>query len=268
MNGQLGLAFGARGSGGKNAFKAHYEPGKVVINLTKRTGAGSLGHEWWHAVDNYFSRMRSFADGFMTDSSDVRAAASGSKYFPRGEGVRAEMIEAFGAVMRAIGSTGLRARAKLLDERRSSDYWSTDVELSARAFESYLIAKLQDQNASNDYLANVVSPKVWETAAQAGFKLDEAYPYPSIDEMAAIRSGFDHFFDQVQTTETEQGVAMFSRTDQPVVTKPTAIQLRKAMVQRTVDQLSSAWVNRPSITVVDSMADPLVPQKVACQAFQ
>lgn len=262
LNGQLGLAFGARGSGGKNAFKAHYEPGKVVINLTKRTGAGSLGHEWWHAVDNYFSRMRSFADGFMTDSSDVRAAASGSKYFPRGEGVRAEMIEAFGAVMRAIGSTGLRARAKLLDERRSSDYWSTDVELSARAFESYLIAKLQDQNASNDYLANVVSPKVWETAAQAGFKLDEAYPYPSIDEMAAIRSGFDHFFDQVQTTETEQGVAMFSRTDQPVVTKPTAIQLRKAMVQRTVDQLSSAWVNRPSITVVDSMADPLVPQKV------
>lgn len=262
LNGQLGLAFGARGSGGKNAFKAHYEPGKVVINLTKRTGAGSLGHEWWHAVDNYFSRMRSFADGFMTDSSDVRAAASGSKYFPRGEGVRAEMIEAFGAVMRAIGRTGLRARAKLLDERRSSDYWSTDVELSARAFESYLIAKLQDQNASNDYLANVVSPKVWETAAQAGFKLDEAYPYPTIDEMAAIRSGFDHFFDQVQTTETEQGVAMFSRTDQPVVNKPTAIQLRKAMVQRTVDQLSSAWVNRPSITVVDSMADPLVPQKV------
>src|SRR3546814_1400786 len=56
LNGELGLAFGARGKGGKNAAVAHYEPGNVVINLTKRGGAGSLAHEWWHALDNYFSR--------------------------------------------------------------------------------------------------------------------------------------------------------------------------------------------------------------------
>ena len=35
LNGSLGLAFGARGRGGKNAPLAHYEPVKVVINLTK-----------------------------------------------------------------------------------------------------------------------------------------------------------------------------------------------------------------------------------------
>ena len=36
LNGKLGIAFGARGSGGKFPAKAHYEPGKVVINLTKQ----------------------------------------------------------------------------------------------------------------------------------------------------------------------------------------------------------------------------------------
>ena len=54
LNGSLGLAFGSRERGGKNAPLAHYEPVKVVINLTKKNGAGSIAHEWFHALDNYF----------------------------------------------------------------------------------------------------------------------------------------------------------------------------------------------------------------------
>lgn len=56
LNCSLGLAFGSRGRGGKNTPLAHYEPVKVVINLTKRNGSGSLGHEWFHCLDNYFGR--------------------------------------------------------------------------------------------------------------------------------------------------------------------------------------------------------------------
>ncbi len=51
LDGKLGLAFGARGSG---KAAAHYEPGKLVINLTKTSGAGSLAHEWGHALDHHF----------------------------------------------------------------------------------------------------------------------------------------------------------------------------------------------------------------------
>lgn len=54
LGGELGIAFGARGSG--NAL-AHYEPSKIVINLTKMKGAGSLAHEWAHALDDYFGRL-------------------------------------------------------------------------------------------------------------------------------------------------------------------------------------------------------------------
>lgn len=262
LNGELGLSFGARGFGGKNPVAAHYERGKVVINLTKKSGAGSLGHEWWHAVDNYFSRMRSSASGYMTESSDVNAAAKGYKYFPRGEGVRPAMIEAFGAVMRSINSTALRARSAKLDERRTKDYWSTDVELSARAFESYLIAKLEDQNASNDYLANVVDEQFWEAQAALGMRLEGSYPYAKAGEVPAIRAAFDHFFNTVETKETDKGVAMFSRTERPAVSNTTAVQMRRAMVQRTVGSLTQGWSQSPRITVVDSMNDPRVPEAV------
>lgn len=55
LNGTLGLGLGSRGSG---KASAHFEPDTLVINLTKTRGAGSLAHEWFHALDNYFSRKR------------------------------------------------------------------------------------------------------------------------------------------------------------------------------------------------------------------
>ena len=55
LNGELGLGFGSRGHGWASA---HYEPGKIVINLTKTRGAGTLAHEWFHALDHYFQRQR------------------------------------------------------------------------------------------------------------------------------------------------------------------------------------------------------------------
>lgn len=48
LNGKLAIAFGARGQG---SALAHFEPEREVINLTKMKGAGSLAHEWGHALD-------------------------------------------------------------------------------------------------------------------------------------------------------------------------------------------------------------------------
>lgn len=47
---RLAIAFGSRGKG---RALAHYEPARVVINLTKMKGAGSLAHEWGHAFDDW-----------------------------------------------------------------------------------------------------------------------------------------------------------------------------------------------------------------------
>lgn len=63
FQGSLAIAFGARGSG--NAA-AHYEPLRTVINLTKMHGAGSLGHEWWHALDDHLGKVMG-AKGFLSE---------------------------------------------------------------------------------------------------------------------------------------------------------------------------------------------------------
>lgn len=53
LGGNLSIAFGSRGSGNATA---HYEPERMVINLTKMKGAGSLGHELFHALDDILGR--------------------------------------------------------------------------------------------------------------------------------------------------------------------------------------------------------------------
>lgn len=51
LEGKLGLAFGAQGRAGT---AGHFIPEFNEINLTRKNGAGSLAHEWWHALDYYF----------------------------------------------------------------------------------------------------------------------------------------------------------------------------------------------------------------------
>ena len=249
LNGELGLAFGARGGGGVNPAAAHYEPGKVVINLTKKSGAGSLGHEWWHALDNYFSRMRSKGDGMMTDALDVSLAARGSPFQHQGA-VRKEMVEAFGAVMKAIRQTAIKARSAKLDAKRSKEYWTTDPEMSARAFESYLISKLQDQDASNDYLANIVAPETWKAAEALGFELDDSYPYPTAGEIPAIRAGFDHFFKTIETRETDNGLMLYA----PSRAASTPGKMSLDAVRQAVQTAIKTIPNAPGIEVVANPA--------------
>lgn len=77
LNGRLGLAFGARGTGnaGGSTAKATYEPVERVINLTKMAGGGSLGHEWFHAIDNLLSELiageATGTNDFVTDNPDL-----------------------------------------------------------------------------------------------------------------------------------------------------------------------------------------------------
>lgn len=111
LDGELALAFGARGSGLSGA-RAHYEPAKAVINLTKMNGAGSLAHEWFHAMDHYFGRQDGKSSTeWVTDKDGTRSLQVGSSFEHeaasgglRGErsGVRAEVREAYDGLMRTI----------------------------------------------------------------------------------------------------------------------------------------------------------------------
>lgn len=68
MDNKLNIAFGARGTG---IALAHYEPMREVINLTKMKGAGSLAHEYFHALDDIVGKDKSLG-GFATDRRGIQ----------------------------------------------------------------------------------------------------------------------------------------------------------------------------------------------------
>ncbi|KVV07428.1 hypothetical protein WK77_16710 [Burkholderia ubonensis] len=72
LGGELAIAFGSRGSGGKQAPSAHYEAGRRVMNLTRLNGAGFLAHEWWHAFDDWLARASGLSASHFATELAVR----------------------------------------------------------------------------------------------------------------------------------------------------------------------------------------------------
>ena len=211
LNGTLGLAFGARGSGGRNAAMAHYEPIKVAINLTKKKGAGSLAHEWFHALDNYFQRLNIHG---RADITPVGELLTEQRRGPRM--ARADVVQAFNHLRFMFDEVGTFAeRAKKIDELRASPYWNTPVEKAARAFETYVVDKLEEKGVSNDYLANIKRT---------------SGAYPTKEEMAQdLEKSFDRLFEVMKYKPTEKGMMLYALDRDPVLTQG-AMDLRDGKI--------------------------------------
>jgi N12 class adenine-specific DNA methylase len=131
FDGSLKLAFGRRGTGGRNPAAAHYELGPHLINLTRKHGAGTLAHEWLHALD---LGMR---PGVGEEGNAEREA-------------RRDLAR---ALLKA--NAPWFKRAKDLDEYRAKDYWSTREELAARAFEKLVYDRLKMRKMGNGFLVGI-----------------------------------------------------------------------------------------------------------------
>lgn len=120
LNGELGLAFGARGHGLSGA-RAHYERNYGVINLTKIQGAGSLAHEWWHAFDHYLGRQDGKASSkkiqnergdTVWDAADQSKDYASHGFLYRNSQVRPEVREA----MKQVVQTAFKRRAEYTED--------------------------------------------------------------------------------------------------------------------------------------------------------
>ncbi|CUW41942.1 conserved protein of unknown function (plasmid) [Magnetospirillum sp. XM-1] len=212
LDGRLGLAFGSRGKG---SFAAHYEPGKEVINLTKLSGAGSLAHEWFHAVDHYFGevgRPDAWKGGARGMSGWMEMASYPGE--PREKIVRVDVLPtgkqkpvygmvhrldhlpretyaASDAVMRtAVGrrhdADFFRQACRLSGNAGSSGYWARPTELGARAFESWAFDRLAEKGRKSDYLVHGVEPERYADSSRY-----KGNPYPTGEERVAINRAFD-----------------------------------------------------------------------------
>lgn len=150
LNGELAIAFGARGKGGKGAAFAHYEPDRVVINLTKTSGAGALAHEWGHALDDYFSRIAGTKPGTVEYLSERNLA--------KAEGLRPEMRKAWENVIETM-SRRIASSEELVADTKAG------ISKAGRNLESWLasvrrLVTTPEAQAQFDELANVISAGV------------------------------------------------------------------------------------------------------------
>lgn len=142
INGQIGIAFGARGI---SRAMAHYEPALNMINLTKTKGAGCLAHEYGHALDYNFG---SFIDQNRKYPSLTGGHLIGSKC-PDNLGGQYrclanaivdlyKMTDSYHALSQKVGM---------------SEYWYRRTEVFARFFEQYVSYKYkQARKPVNAYL--------------------------------------------------------------------------------------------------------------------
>jgi len=169
---KLGIGFGSRGRGasGGIAAAAHYEPNRIVINLTRMMGDGSLAHEMGHMFEH---SLVGFSFKPSDGSTGRKKRSHGS--FPSTSWVgfwktseRPKLLEderldaAFWRVLDAImradpDQTGpWRSSSYYSNASRLGKYWSAPLEMFARAFECYVYDWLQEHGRISEYLVHGV----------------------------------------------------------------------------------------------------------------
>lgn len=196
LGGQLAIAYGARGHSGA---VAHYEPAENVINLTKMRGAGSLGHEWGHALDNYIAKQIGSHEMFASDGASIDHIY----------GVDNPMINLLNTMKYDNSDTGrtqFYRDAKALDGAYSTTgnqkgsnkkglYWSSKTEMFARAFASYVYDKLGE----SDYLVGH-SEGNYPITKKDGTETTVSIS-PQGKERERINDAFDKLFERLKEME-------------------------------------------------------------------
>lgn len=137
LNGNLALAFGARGQGLSGA-RAHYEPSYGVINLTKMSGAGTLAHEWFHGFDHYLRLKDASKDGerITNKSGDkvlVGSGARGRDFATHGFLLRnSQLRDELKTAMRSLVETMYRKAEKYVQDTEKAEKWLSSARNSLR----------------------------------------------------------------------------------------------------------------------------------------
>ncbi|MBR2748247.1 MAG: hypothetical protein IKD95_07880, partial [Bacteroidales bacterium] len=167
---------------------AHYEPMKEVINLTRMKGAGSLAHEWFHALDNQLAKQKTGNTSDMaTDTKNV---------------VREEVAQAFREFVTAMNALDYSRRS-----RRAGAYWGEVWERAARLFADYTYNELGGKGIVSPLLAR----KPDEVDEQSEDFILSVWPYATKQENAAMKPYFDRLFAAIQ--EEEGTGVLFRKTD-------------------------------------------------------
>lgn len=263
LDGTLGLGFGSRGAGWASA---HFESDTLVINLTKTRGAGSLAHEWFHALDNYFARYRG-APTFNGNQAEYRRDAyityNPENYYVHTKTGTRIAQRAFEVMIKGerhpdYGTLSPRFRERSQWELKEGVRPEVGAAF-ADLVQALNASPMVKRSALNDKAPDGYWSRIIERGARAfegfvihkmalnghqndylanvvpasDFKRDAGrYPYLLDNEMAPVAEAFDNLFATIQARETERGVALFSRTTTASRAGMTADALRQSFAAR------------------------------------
>jgi len=156
----VSFSFGARGSGGA---LAHFEPHTFIINVTRYIdtdwdkenrfvytgGAGSVAHEYGHALDYYFGM-------YKEPIKDIAALSGGRSVRTRWDiepgTLRREMNALLTAIIWQTPYKKTTDYYERLEKNFDGDYMFRRNEIFARAFEKYIQYKLGKIGIVNKFL--------------------------------------------------------------------------------------------------------------------
>lgn len=171
----IGVAFGARGSRGA---LAHFESKNNMINMSKMKGAGSLLHEYAHAID--------YTVGIHLDQCAKYAYLSGGRTLVQTD---ANVGGQFRAMLNKIliYARDTESYKKMSKAVNKIEYWGNSTEMFARLTEAYYAYYYNSKK--NYYLANPVS-YYEEVNKLYGIYLSKA-------EMDVIKPELDKFWKEI-----------------------------------------------------------------------
>lgn len=192
--------------------------------------------------------------GFANRGEMVRLQSAYSNYQHSIE--RAKDAENQVKKTRTIG-TDFIYESRRIDEGQAKDYWSTEHEMMARAFEAYIQDQIQEQGNKSGFLVHGASNGYY---ALYGIK-----PYPEGSERTAINKSFEKLFNVLEATETDSGVALFSRSgasnsDNASVLGVDAVRASSEAIAR---RLRIRGVKLSVVASEDSLPDSLKAQIAA-----
>lgn len=291
LNGSMGLAFGSRGSG---SHSAHFEPGNLVINLTKTKGAGTLAHEWFHALDNYFSRLRggekktarglNAQDAYRENNyitykpepmyvhrkGPVKAMTKGQLEIMRERHPTAGIFKAENWMLDPKHPEGVRPEVErafadlveTLDRSPMKQRASSIDNAKENGYWSRIIERAA--RSFENYVITKMHNEGYDNDYLAnvkdwegwGDKNPEKYPYLKPEEIPPVAEAFDALFGTIEYRETDTGVALFSRQN------PNAAAITLDRATALIGLINSRFQNAPDAIVVQGMQDQRVPEAV------
>lgn len=176
LRGHLGLQYGI---GGRPGVAAHYIPASRQLALAKNAGAGSLAHEWFHALDHYLADKAFQKTG--------RMAFASSCWLNNQPGIPHPLNSLLGECFKAIllDETGSQPSplfqcSNRMDQKLGVLYYARPEEVCARAFEAFV----EDTGPRNTFL---VRGSIDSEEALAGL-------YPKGQQRETINATFTEYF--------------------------------------------------------------------------